>query len=297
MQVVLPILVPGLLAAAGVLFVILARRQQVHDQVMRRLYTYAPSESAAKRRFYRTGLWKLLLRRAGLEPSFSANTGILSGLALSLFAGYVLAGVIGAVLGLMAGLAVIALLGYIAVRRHHHQLLSELPAFLEQIIRSLKTGNSLAGAIRDSAAETGGVLGPVVRQTVRYMDLGYDVGDALTEIARIHSLREFRIMALAVRVNNRYGGSAVEIFRSLIEIVRRRERMLRQLRALTSETRFSALVLGAMPVLIGAYMVAVNPQYIQTLWEHDSGRWAMIGALLWQGLGMLLLWRMVRSIG
>lgn len=296
-QTVFPIMVPVLLAMAGVLLIVLARRQQAHDQVMRRLYTHAPSETRSRQRIYRTGLWKLLLRRAGLEPSLSANIGIISGLGLAFVIGFAVAGLAGALLGLLVGLAGIALLGYIAVRRHHQQLLAELPSFLDQIIRSLKIGNSLAGAFRDAADETSGALGPVVRQTVRYMELGYDVGDALTEIARVHSLREFRIMALAVRVNTRYGGSAVEIFRSLIEIVRRRERMLRQLRALTSETRFSAIVLGAMPLLIGGYMVAVNPDYIGNLWENDTGRWVMLAALFWQGLGLLLLWRMVRSIG
>lgn len=104
-------------------------------------------------------------------------------------------------------------------------------------------------------------------------------------------------MALAVRVNTHYGGSAVELFQSLIELIHQRERIRRQLLALTSETRFSAIVLGAMPLLIGGYMLAINPDYILTFWEKDLGRWVLLGALFWQALGMLMLWRMVRSIG
>lgn len=297
MQTALPILIPILLAAAGAMLMVLARHHQYQEQVMDRLYAYEPREAVTNRQFQKLELWKTLLRRAGLEPRLPTSIGILTGLLAISLSGFMLAGVPGLAAGFAAGLMGVLLLGYVAVKRHHQRLLTELPSFLDHIIRSLKTGNSLAGAFREAASEISGSLAPVARQAVRYMDLGYDVGEALTEIARIHRLREISIMALAVRVNTRYGGSAVEILQSLIDIIHRRERIRRQLRALTSETRFSALVLGAMPLLIGGYMVAMNPEYILTMWEHDRGYWVMVGALLWQALGILLLWRMVRSIG
>lgn len=293
----LPILVAVLLAAAGGLFVVIARRNQYRDEIISRLYAYEIGENTVSSLLNKGRLWKRLLRRAGLEPRSSTAIAILSGLIISSFTGYVLAGQIGLICGSVVAIVAVFLFGYVTVKRHHAQLLAELPSFLDQIIRSLKTGNSLTGAFREGANETAGRLGPVMQQVVRYTDLGYDVGEALTEIARIHRLRELSIMALAVRVNTHYGGSAVELFQSLIELIHQRERIRRQLLALTSETRFSALVLGAMPLLIGGYMVAVNPDYVLTLWEHASGRWVMLGALLWQVLGMLLLWRMVRSVG
>lgn len=297
MQATLSILIPICLTAAGILLAVFARRHQYHEQVMARLYAHEAQEGTAARRFYRSGIWKTLLRRAGMEPRLSTAIGILSTLVITTLAGFVFGGGMGLLIGLLAGISGVILLGYIAVRRHQQQLLAQLPSFLDHIIRSLKTGNSLTGAFRDAAAEASGTLAPVMRQAVRYMDLGYDVGEAVTEVARIHQLREISIMALAMRVNMHYGGSAAEILQSLIELIHRRERIRRQLRALTSETRFSAIVLGAMPLLIGGYMIAVNPDYILTLWEHDRGHWVMLGALAWQATGLLLLWRMVRSLG
>ncbi len=293
----LPILVAVMLAAAGGLFVFVARRNQYRDEIIDRLYANESVESKITTLLNKTSLWKRLLQRMGLEPRPSTAMVILSALVISGITGYVLAGQIGLAGGLLATLTVVYMVGYVAVKRSHAQLLAELPSFLDLIIRSLKTGNSLAGAFREGANETTGRLGPVMHQVVRYMDLGYDVGEALTEIARTHRLRELSIMALAVRVNTHYGGSAVELFQSLIELIHQRERIRRQLLALTSETRFSAIVLGAMPLLIGGYMLAINPDYILTFWEKDLGRWVLLGALFWQALGMLMLWRMVRSIG
>lgn len=296
MQTTLPILISLLLAGAGLLFTVVARGNQYRDHVMGRLHGLESRESGLTRHFHKIGLWKVLQRRAGLEPRLATGVAVLSGFVLSALVGLLMGGAVGLLIGLMTAIAGLAILGYAAVQRHHARLLAELPSFIDQLIRSLKTGNNLAGAFREGTNELHGPLGVVMRQTVRYMDLGFDVGEALTEVARIQRLRELSIMALAVRVNAHYGGSAVDILRNLIELVHRRERLLRQLRALTSETRFSAIVLAAMPILIGGYMVAVNPDYILTLWEHARGRWIMLGALLWQVLGMLLLWRMVRSI-
>ncbi len=297
MQTMLPLSVSILLVAAAVLLVILAQRRQYHEQIMDRLSVYEAHETETKRRRYRTDLWKLLLRRAGLNPQPLTGLMIVFGLVFFSLIGFIVMGIAGLVVALVAGVAGVLVLGYIAVKRHNNQLLRELPSFLDQIIRSLKTGNSLAGAFREGAAELSGNLAPAMRQVVRFMDLGYDVGEALTEVARIHRLREFSIMALAVRVNTYYGGSAIEILQNLIDMIHQRERIRRQLRALTSETRFSAIVLGAMPILIGGYMIAVNPDYIMTLWQHDNGQWIVVGALSWQVLGMILLWRMVRSLG
>lgn len=297
MQTTLPILISLLLAGAGLLFTVVARGNQYRDHVMGRLHGLESRESGLTRHFHKIGLWKVLQRRAGLEPRLATGVAVLAGFVLSALVGLLMSGAVGLLLGLLAATVALLLLGYAAVVRHHTRLLAELPSFIDQLIRSLKTGNNLAGAFREGASELHGPLGTVMRQAVRYMDLGFDVGEALTEVARIQRLRELSIMALAVRVNAHYGGSAVDILQNLIALVHRRERLRRQLKALTSETRFSAIVLAAIPLLISGYMMAVNPDYILTLWDHARGRWLMLGALLWQALGMLLLWRMVRGIG
>jgi tight adherence protein B len=72
--------------------------------------------------------------------------------------------------------------------------------------------------------------------------------------------------------------------------------MQRELRAMTGETRVTAWVLGAMPTMIAGFMVYSSPSYIGTMWYDPSGRTVLMVAGGFQALGVLILWRMIKSI-
>jgi tight adherence protein B len=103
-------------------------------------------------------------------------------------------------------------------------------------------------------------------------------------------------MALAVDVNQRYGGSIKALLNSITVMVRQREQARREFSALTGETRFSAWVLGILPIAVAAYMAAINPGYIESMWVSDEGRNILYFALGFQVTGSLILWKMMKSI-
>ena len=74
------------------------------------------------------------------------------------------------------------------------------------------------------------------------------------------------------------------------------DQIQRELASLTGETRLSAWVLTLLPSGIAAYMVAVNPDYIMSMWNDDGGRMALLTALGFQLVGAFILWRMVKSV-
>lgn len=288
------------LGILGVYFLISARRSSELAIVLDRLggITAANDESQPRdRRLRPSGPWVTLLRRVGLAPSARLHLGILLVVVTACTFGYLVLGVPGLLAALLIATLLMGIAAVIAFRRRRRQLQDELPIFLDRMIRSIKTGSSVVNAFSDCIADTGGRLGPVLRQAKHYVDLGYSLGDALVELARVHHMKEFQIMALAARVTSRYGGSPVGLFRNLIELIRHRDKIRRQLYAMTSETRVSAWVLALMPLVIAGYIVSTNPDYILTLWQHDSGQWVMIGAVGWQVIGVLWLWRLVRSLG
>ena len=119
--------------------------------------------------------------------------------------------------------------------------------------------------------------------------------DGMREAAQVHRLRDLQVIALAASINRRYGGSLRTIFRSLIQAIRSRESAQRELRALTAETRFSAMVLGLIPVGLTLYILLQNPQYYADMWADASGRATLIFSVVLQVSGIFVIWRMMRS--
>ncbi len=205
--------------------------------------------------------------------------------------------------GALAGLCVggLSLLGAVVVPQVRYHLkvstmVSQLPLFIDQVVRGLVTGRNVEGAIQLAMESTPVPLKDVIDRAHRQVELGADLGSALRNAASFFDVRELHLLALAINTSRVYGGSPRDMLESIVSIVRQREQMKAELKAMTGETRISAWVLGMLPLLMGAYMVWSNPQYIGEMWNSDSGRQVLIGALSWQSMGGLALWRMVKSV-
>ena len=105
------------------------------------------------------------------------------------------------------------------------------------------------------------------------------------------------MVALAAAINRKYGGSLRQVMKSLITNIRQRDTAARELRALTAETRFSALVLSVIPVSLSFYIFLQNRNYYAGMWADGTGRWVLMLSVLLQVAGVIVLWRMMNRTG
>jgi len=208
------------------------------------------------------------------------------------------------VFGWLAGLLFIVLVAFIvwavlaqraAARRR--RIIEQLPAFLESTIRVLAAGNTLEESLSSAAREAPEPIKPLFVGIGRQVRLGATLETVLMETAEINQLRDLKVMALAASINRKFGGSMRNVLRSLIAGIRQRENAARELRALTAETRFSALVLAVIPVLLMFYIVWQNPGYYTQMWADHQGRILLAGSIVMQLAGMFVIWRMMKSTG
>jgi tight adherence protein B len=59
-----------------------------------------------------------------------------------------------------------------------------------------------------------------------------------------------------------------------------RERVRREVSALTAEGRLSAIIVGALPFLIGIAVTVLNPGYINILFTNPTGKILLLGATI-----------------
>lgn len=180
--------------------------------------------------------------------------------------------------------------------RRLQRMIEQMPGFLDHAVRSLKSGRTLGDGMLLSMQNSQQPLYGAMERTRNAVQRGMPLTDAMADFAELYEREEFHILAMGVAVNQRYGGNAGELLTNLISMIRDRERAARQLRAMTGETRISAIVLGCMPVAMAGYLFLSNPQMLLGMWEQSGGRMVLLVAFGLQLIGTWLLWRMMRSI-
>jgi tight adherence protein B len=170
-----------------------------------------------------------------------------------------------------------------------------MPAFLESVMRVLAAGNTLEESIASAARESPDPLRPLFMSVGRQVRLGAPIEGVLMELGEIHQISDLKILSMAASINRKYGGSLKNILKSLIQAIRQRDMSTRELRALTAETRFSAVVLAVIPIGISLFIALQNRQYYANMWNDSTGRVLLIVSVLMQICGIFVIWRMMRS--
>ena len=177
------------------------------------------------------------------------------------------------------------------------KMLDQLPSFINQVTRRLSAGVSVENAFADSVETLERPLGTVMRRIVRRVYFGYDLHQAFEREARVNKLNEFDVLATALRINEQYGGSIRSILDDIVDILRMQDSGKRELSAMTGETRVTAAILAALPPGIAAYTFYNNPKFLTDMWQSAGGQQTLIIAIIMQLLGVIILWRMIKTLG
>ncbi len=200
------------------------------------------------------------------------------GLVVVVLLGLVAGGPLVALAGLLIGaLAPIALLGQLGSRRRK-AFTAQLPDTLQLLASSLRAGYSLVQGLDSVAQEVSDPTGRELRRVVLETRLGRDMELALEDLATRMESKDFDWVVMAIRIQREVGGNLAELLTSVAETMIGRERLRREVSALTAEGRLSAIIVGALPVVIGAAISVLNPGYINTLFTTSLGRIMLLGA-------------------
>ncbi len=201
---------------------------------------------------------------------------------LLLMGGLLAAGIAGGMLvsgdpllSIGAGLALcVTPLFYIRFKRTRRlkAFLVQFPYALDLIKSSLEAGHTLQRGMQVVEQEFADPLGGEFRTVVEQTRLGLPVSQALADmLARIPE-DDLRLFVVAVKVQAEVGSSLAQIIARLSDIVRTRQRLFSQIRALTAQSRMSGMVVGLLPVVVLAMFSIVQPSYAQMLFFDHTGQ-------------------------
>jgi tight adherence protein B len=163
---------------------------------------------------------------------------------------------------------------------------AQVPPFLEAVARQLRAGRTLVAALRDAAAGTPDPLGAEVRALVRRIDAGAGVRRA-TDHARARTASPALRRALtAVVLAHEAGGAHAAAFDAVAGSVRAGAAAARELRALATPVRVSALVIGAAPPVVLALVALAAPGTLLRAWSSPTGAAALVAGVVLDALGV-----------
>ncbi len=180
-------------------------------------------------------------------------------------------------------------------KRREQALVRQLPDTLEMIVRALRAGQSVDGALKEIAASSSPPVGTEFRTIYEEMAMGLSFEQALRNFERRFSaVTDIKIITTAFIVQRETGGNLTKILGGLADTIRRRFQLKRQVRALTAEGRTSALILGLLPLFLLLFFWVVNPGYISLLFSHPVGRKLLLVAAAFIVSGLVVMRLMTR---
>lgn len=181
-----------------------------------------------------------------------------------------------------------------AQTRFQAAFLLGFPDALGLIVRAVRAGLPVSDAIGTIADEVAGPVGAEFRLIYDSIRIGVDLEKELIQAAIRIRLVEFRFFVIALALQRQTGGNLAETLENLASTIRRRKELYMKSRAIMSESRASAWVIGGLPFACGALMFFFNPTYHDLFVNDPRGHKLIGGALLSLVVGILTMRFMIK---
>jgi tight adherence protein B len=251
-------------------------------------YRVLPRPDVLRQRLSRTGT-RLNLAGYALLCLATAAVGFLLLTALAGFAAP--AGALGAAaIGLWSPHLVV--LQLIAKRRARFEAL--FPDAIGLMVRGLKSGLPATETIGIIGAEIRGPVGEEFRRIADQVRVGMPFDQALWEAARRIDITEFNFFVISMAVQRETGGNLAETLENLDSILRRRRQMKLKVKAMSSEARASAAIIGSLPFLMFGLLFVIGRSYVMMLLTTPTGHILLAAGGASMLIGFAVIAKMVR---
>lgn len=180
----------------------------------------------------------------------------------------------------------------IAKRRNRFN--AQFPDAIDLMVRGLRSGLPVSETVAAAGREMADPVGVEFRKIADSIRLGQTLEDALWDAAKRLDTAEFKFFVISLSVQKETGGNLAETLANLSDILRSRKQMRLKIKAMSSEAKASAMILGALPFLMFAIIYLLSPEYEEVLFLDPRGRIMLGCAVALMGMGGLVMRKMVR---
>lgn len=193
------------------------------------------------------------------------------------------------------GFAAPVIVAVVMRQRRQKQMMAQLPAMIDELARAAKTGRSIEQCWELVGEDTSAPLGNELQECSRRMKMGEDMTQAISELPYRTGLVTLNILVTALSVHQLSGGDLVSVLERLSQTIRDRLLFLGRLRAATTGSRATAVLMLALPVCIVVFFSIRDPLYVQKLMASDIGRKVTLGSIAMEIFGSMFILRILQN--
>jgi len=235
------------------------------------------------------------ITQAGLN--LTVGTLLLSAACLSLFV-YIAVRFLtySSMLGMGAGLAA-AFIPFLYVKhmktRRLRKFEEQFPEAIDLIGRSLRAGHAFSTGLAMASEEIPKPVGEEFKLLYDRQSFGMPLPEAMKDFAARIPLIDARFFVTAVLTQRETGGNLGEVLDNLASVIRERFKVKRQVRVLTAHGRITGWILAGLPPSLAAAMFVMSPGHMMLLVNDPLGVKMIVGALVLQVIGTLIIRKLV----
>jgi tight adherence protein B len=179
------------------------------------------------------------------------------------------------------------------IKRRVNKFNSNFPDAIELMVRGLRSGLPITETLGIVAGEISGPVGIEFRMVSDKMKIGRTMEAALQDTADRLGTPEFQFFVITLAIQRETGGNLAETLSNLADVLRKRAQMKLKIRAMSSESKASAYIVGSLPFVVFTLVWMINPHYMSGFFSDQRLMVAGIGGMIWMAMGAGIMAKMV----
>ena len=179
------------------------------------------------------------------------------------------------------------------IKRRVNKFTVKFPDAIELLVRGLRSGLPITETMGVVAQEVDGPVGEEFRAVSDKMKIGRTLDVALQETADRLGTPEFQFFTITIAIQRETGGNLAETLANLADVLRKRSQMKLKIKAMSSESKASAYIVGALPFVVFGLIWFINNKYMMNFFIDERLMIAGGGGLIWMSIGAFIMAKMV----
>ncbi|MEM8616446.1 MAG: type II secretion system F family protein [Pseudomonadota bacterium] len=173
------------------------------------------------------------------------------------------------------------------------KILNQFGDGIDIVVRGVKSGLPLTECLRIIAIESGPPLGPEFQQLTDNVQMGMTMEKALQQFYKRVPLPEVNFFVIVLSIQAKAGGNLSEALGNLSNVIRSRRMMREKIKALSSEAKASAMIIGCLPFAVAFMVYLTTPSYIMMLFTEPTGHMILFMAFCLMATGITVMRKMI----
>lgn len=196
--------------------------------------------------------------------------------------------------GIFAGMFAVDRFVMMRGGRRANRFMKQLPDAIDTIIRGIRSGLPVIECVAGVGQEFEDPVGGHFRSISERVTLGETLDGALWRVAQVIEKPEMDFFAISIAIQVETGGSLSDALGNLADLLRQRERMKLKIKAISSEAKASAMIIGALPFMMLGLLMMMSPDYVMKLFTDPRGQIMLLCGLTSIGIGAFVMYRMTQ---